>query len=202
MSQTNFVLAYALTLQANATVTAAASATGAIKLTAAAHGLVTGDIVQVSGLVGTVEGNGQWVVTKVDANNVTLNNSTFANVWSSGGTIAHIGHASPAVLVDNTVFTSTPADFMLQSRIESLSTGSNVRVLFTDSADVNFVTEQPVACKHVAGPLGKSFDSMFTAKKEDACDARIAASGDNFRMKLFLSGGAGSTATFSGWMKF
>jgi hypothetical protein len=204
MANYNFLLAYALTLVPDITITGAAAVGGAgtaVRITSAAHGLVTGDIAQISGLVGTVEGNGQWVVTKHDANSFDLNNSVFETAYGSGGTAKHIGHASPAVLVDNTIFTSTPVSFMLQARVEALAAGSNARLLFTDSADVNFVTEQPIACKHVAGALAKSYDSMFTAKNEDAVDARVGASGDNMRLKVFLSGGAGSTCTVSGWMK-
>jgi hypothetical protein len=70
---------------------AANNGTGAIRLTATAHGLENGDIVQNSGIGGTIEGNGQWVATVIDANHFDLNNSTFFNTYTSGGTAAHVG---------------------------------------------------------------------------------------------------------------
>ena len=50
-----------------------------------AHGFSTGDIVTVHGVVGSVEANGTWPITKVDADNFTLDASVFAVTYSSGG---------------------------------------------------------------------------------------------------------------------
>ena len=88
----------------NITITGAVSSAGLIKLTATAHGLETGDVVQISGVTGTVEANGQWVIAVVDANHFTLNNSTFGNAYSSGGTAAHVGFASVGLDVSNVLF--------------------------------------------------------------------------------------------------
>jgi hypothetical protein len=204
MSQTNFLTAYALTLQASSTVSAMTGANALIAVTtSAAHGLVTNDIVQISG-VATPAGaaNGQWVITVTSTTAFTLNNSLGSGTWSSGGTVAHIGHASPAVLVDNTVFSSYPTQWMLQARVEALASGSNARLLFTDAADSAFVTEQPGPAFCVAGAVSKSADVMHSAKYEDYPDMRMASSGDNFRIKIFVSGGAGSTATVSAWLRY
>jgi len=73
---------------------AANNGSGAIRLSATAHGLETGDIVQNSGIGGTVEANAQWVITVIDANHFDLNNSNFKNVYTSGGTAAHVGFAT------------------------------------------------------------------------------------------------------------
>jgi len=202
MSQLNLILAKAKTLVANGTITAMTGVNALIQCTVTAHGLETGDIVQISGVASPAGGaNGQWVVTKVDANNFTLNNSLGTGTWASGGTVVHIGFATPALLVDNTVFASAP-DFTLQGRIESLSSGSNARMLFTDAADAAFVTEQPLAAFHQPGAIAVSYDVTKSYKKEDTVDARIAASGDNFRAKLYISGGPGSKATFSAWLRW
>lgn len=55
-------------------VTAATNATP-IQVTATAHSLVSGDIVKIVNGTGNTAVNGTWVVTFVDANNVTLNGS-------------------------------------------------------------------------------------------------------------------------------
>lgn len=66
-------------------ITGAVTSGGLIKITAASHGYITGDYVTVDQVQGTTEANGQWTVTVVDANNFTLNGSTFTNTYSTGG---------------------------------------------------------------------------------------------------------------------
>ncbi|WP_203073844.1 glycosyl hydrolase family 28-related protein [Falsiroseomonas ponticola] len=61
---------------------------GLVRLTAtAAHGLVTGDLVNTYG-IGGVPANGLYVVTVVDATRVDLQGSTFSGTWTGGGNIA------------------------------------------------------------------------------------------------------------------
>jgi hypothetical protein len=68
-------------------ITAAASSGGLILLTfSGAHGRTTGDAVWIAGVLGTTEANGAWYVTVTGASTLTLDGSTFANAWTSGGT--------------------------------------------------------------------------------------------------------------------
>ncbi|MEN9907140.1 MAG: hypothetical protein RLZZ540_281 [Bacteroidota bacterium] len=60
---------------------------GLIRISATAHGLSTGNKCFISGVVGTTEANGSWIVTVVDANTIDLNSSTFTNTYSSAGTL-------------------------------------------------------------------------------------------------------------------
>ena len=56
--------------------------------TASSNGLNVGDLVTVSGIVGTTEANGTWRIKSVPAyNTFVLANSLFANAWVSGGTM-------------------------------------------------------------------------------------------------------------------
>lgn len=72
---------------AGKTITNAISGTaGVVRLTATAHGFSTGNIVGVSGVTGTTEANGGWMITKVDNDNFELDGSTFVNAYVSGGT--------------------------------------------------------------------------------------------------------------------
>lgn len=73
-----------VTLAATA-ITNAVTSSGLIKITAASHGYSTGDYVRIAQVQGTTEANGAWTVTVVDANNFTLDGSTFTNTYSSGG---------------------------------------------------------------------------------------------------------------------
>lgn len=61
---------------------------GLIRLTVASTtGLTTGQTKVVSGVTGTTEANGTWVLTVIDGTHVDLQGSTFANVWVSGGVV-------------------------------------------------------------------------------------------------------------------
>jgi len=204
MSQINFALAQVVTLEPNYSVSGAVAASGLIKITTSAvNALVTGDVVQISGVTGTVEANGKWVITVVDTSHFTLNNSTFLNAYSSGGTIVHVGFVTPAVLMDNTVFPSTPVALTMQARVESLSSGANVRMEFQDSADVNFVTggTGPTWCK--SGLIAFSYDDMNTSKLQDFPDMRYGSSGDNWRFRVEMpTASPGASVQFSAWVRY
>jgi hypothetical protein len=69
----------------------ATSSAGLIKITtAAAHGLTTGNQVQIYGVTGTTEANGTWTITFVDATNFTLQGSAFVNAYIDGGQVSRI----------------------------------------------------------------------------------------------------------------
>lgn len=56
--------------------------------TSGAHGLNTGDLVIIAGVLGTTEANGPWQITKTGANTFTLDGSSFQNAFAaSAGTI-------------------------------------------------------------------------------------------------------------------
>jgi hypothetical protein len=70
-------------------VSGAASGTGGVvRLTVNSTVSVnTGDIGVVSGVTGTTEANGTWVLKVVDATHVELQGTVFANAYVSGGTV-------------------------------------------------------------------------------------------------------------------
>lgn len=49
------------------------------------HGFETDDVVTIHGVVGCTEANGTWKITDVSATTFTLQGSTYANAWTSGG---------------------------------------------------------------------------------------------------------------------
>lgn len=67
------------------TITAASNATP-IVITSTAHGLVTGDAVTVAAVGGNTAANGNWLVTKIDANTFSLDGSVGNGAYTSGGT--------------------------------------------------------------------------------------------------------------------
>lgn len=72
-----------------AAITGVASSGGLIELTlSGGHGRKTGDKIFVAGILGTTEANGgPWTVTVTSRTKLTLNGSTFANAYVSGGTL-------------------------------------------------------------------------------------------------------------------
>lgn len=68
------------------TVIGATSSAGLIRIeTGAAHGLTTGDYVYITGVVGTDEANGEWIVTVIGATTIDLQSSTFTHAHTAGG---------------------------------------------------------------------------------------------------------------------
>lgn len=59
---------------------------GLIRLTVTGHPFVTGDSVPVANVGGITVATGRWVVTKIDANTIDLQSSSFSGSYTSGGT--------------------------------------------------------------------------------------------------------------------
>lgn len=68
------------------TVTNATNASPIQITTSATNGLITGQTVTLSGILGNTAANGTWVITRIDGTNFTLNNSVGNGAWTSGGT--------------------------------------------------------------------------------------------------------------------
>jgi len=80
---------------------------GLIEITAPSNGLVTGDTVIVKGVGGINNANGRWPITVVDANDFTLNGSTFSGSYTSGGsvTLNTMSRPGPCYEVENSTAT-------------------------------------------------------------------------------------------------
>jgi hypothetical protein len=57
----------------------------------------TNDVVRVAGVTGTTEANGAWQITVIDATHLGLQGSTFANAYSSGGSVVDLTSPPNAV---------------------------------------------------------------------------------------------------------
>ena len=65
---------------------AAANSAGGIRLTVnSASMALSGDTVNISGVGGTTEANGTWIITAVDETHIDLNGSRFVHAYTSGG---------------------------------------------------------------------------------------------------------------------
>jgi hypothetical protein len=81
----------ALTSLANSSNTFAISGAvtngGLIRITSAVHGFTTGDTVTIAAVGGTTEANDDWTITVISTTVFDLVGSTFANAYTSGGTV-------------------------------------------------------------------------------------------------------------------
>lgn len=70
-------------------ITGAANAAGLIRITAPAHTFSTSNVVDINGVLGTVEANKTgWTITVIDVNTFDLQGSTFSNAYVSGGSVS------------------------------------------------------------------------------------------------------------------
>jgi ubiquitin-activating enzyme E1-like protein len=58
---------------------------GLIRITDAAHGYSDGIYLRITGVTGTTEANGNWFITKIDANTYDLVGSAFVNAYVANG---------------------------------------------------------------------------------------------------------------------
>lgn len=103
-------------------VTGAVSAGGLIKLSFGSSifgTLATGQVVDISGVLGTTEANGTWVVTIVDSTHVTLNGSAFVNAYVSGGVVDKTFRASPGAVIDGNNIVGAPGAMIGGMKITS-----------------------------------------------------------------------------------
>jgi hypothetical protein len=181
-------------------VSGATNASPIVITTSAAHGLETGDIVQIASVAGNTAANGQWVIAVASSTTFSLVNSAGNAAYTSGGTVAHLGYSWNS-LADDTVFASSGATFKgFAAQVSQITSGSNVRVVVEDAADSSFVTAQPVAIWQANGEL--VLDRNFSIGKYDLPDLRIGASGNNLRFKVFCSGGAGKTSSVAAFANY
>lgn len=79
--------------------------------TSVAHGLVDGQSVRISGVIGAIEANGEWVITNVTATTFELVLAVYASVYISGGTVTTsvygLGEIGVAVRSDQGVISYT-----------------------------------------------------------------------------------------------
>lgn len=177
---------------------------GLIIVTTAANTLESGDIVQLSGTVGTVEANGQWIVTVIDTTHFTLNNSTFANAYVSGGTVAHCGYSTPLTAFNNTFFLNTPIDLTGKFLVQSAPMNSTFRWSIDDAGlgDATYLSAMPGPTGGYAGGASAKSDYLWSFLYSDFPDLRLQIE-NTWRLRvLFGHPVVGETITFSFWVEY
>lgn len=95
--------------------------------TSGAHSLSTNDCINITGVVGTTEANGDWTVTVIDATNIDLQGSSFSSAYTSGGTIDlrinNLGNG-----VSNAADNGSGLIRITTTNLHGLTTGDYVRI--------------------------------------------------------------------------
>jgi hypothetical protein len=93
-----------------------------IVCTSAGHPLGSGDLITVASVGGNTSANGTWIITKVDANTFSLNNSVGVAAYTSGG----IGTLVQAAKTITDATNATP--IVVTSTAHGLSSGNVVTI--------------------------------------------------------------------------
>jgi len=88
-------------MPATKAVSGTSNAGGLVRVTTATQDWTTNDVIQILGVGGTVEANGNWLVNVIDTTHVDLQGSTYVNAWTSGGTAQKIN--SKAIVLTTAV---------------------------------------------------------------------------------------------------
>jgi len=106
---------------------------GAIRLTVTSNTtLATGDEVYVTGVGGTTEANGYWLITRITSTTVDLQNSTFTNAYTSGGSITEFAGIA-----------SLPSDYLAWRRVTYMGSPTNDLEYVHPSALRNLYPSRP-----------------------------------------------------------
>jgi hypothetical protein len=87
---------------------AVADISGQVKITIANHGWTSGQMVSISGVVGTVEANGRWLIDVTDVNTFSLRGSVFVHSYISGGTLYPTNPFQAQVGLTGSIYLGTP----------------------------------------------------------------------------------------------
>jgi hypothetical protein len=107
-----------------------------IQVTSTAHGLITGDVVTIAGIVGQTGANGTFQIVVVTANTFTLTGSTSVGAWVSGGMITFTGGVQTGTGTSAMWFTGAALDgYHPQATIVAGGTVATAGITFKLSLD-------------------------------------------------------------------
>ena len=171
-------------------ITGATNASPIVVTTTSAHGLLTGDQVQIAGVVGNTAANGLFLATFLTATTFSLQGSTGNGVYTSGGAVSQALDISGVL-----------NDWTLKLRVESLTVAKKIQIALQDSVDgfVNDIVTR--ATVNVQGQIMSS--PTFAAKdfewrKYDVPSTRFGVANARLRLSV-LAVDAAATAVVSAW---
>lgn len=150
------------------TITGAASNGGPnlIRITVASTAsLTTGDTRTISGIVGTTEANGTWVLTVIDGTHFDLQGSIFANAYVSGGLVGGILDDLPFSLDDVSLASLVQLSIVSTAHVVGFFSGPNMEAILETSEQDGLGRRM-----HVSGlrPMTDSADAVCSVGYRDS----------------------------------
>jgi hypothetical protein len=177
---------------AGCTVSGASVTTGttpSIITCAAAHNLVSGDQVQITGIVGTTTDNVTAYVSVLSSTTFSI----YSDVNLTAGIIGTGAYSSGGAVSQAFDISSWTADWTIRVRVESLTAAKNVLISVQDSAD-GFVSDiKTLAVYNVTGSTGASGPYVeFSVRSYQLPSARFGVT--NGRLRLAVQSISGSAS--------
>jgi hypothetical protein len=106
--------------------------------------------------------------------------------------------------VSNVLFSfSVPTNLTAIIKLEAAPVNVTCRAILEDSADANFVTGMPAFTTAFGGGVSPGNDLRRAFRYWDDSDVRLAASGDNMRLKIMWSKPVvGAVFQFSAFLEY
>jgi len=156
---------YAFTTNIGSGITGAAdNGGGLVRITTSGnHGLSTDDCINITGVAGTTEANGDWTITAVAGTTFDLQGSAFANPYTSGGTvdlrINNLG-AGVAGAADN----GAGLIRITTSKNHGLTTGDYVRIYdVTGTTEANETWQVTAIAATTFDLVGSTFSNAYVS---------------------------------------
>lgn len=170
-------------------ITGATNASPVVITTTSAHGLATGDPVQVAGVTTNTGANGSFPV-------IVLTPTTFSLTGSVGNGVAGLTTATVTQALD---ISGVTGDFTLRVRVESLTAGKNIQIAIQDSVDgfvADAVTRATINIKGAV--LTGAPRDVIELRKYDIPSMRFGTANAKMRLSV-LSIDAATSAVLTAW---
>lgn len=175
------------------TVTGATVATPSVITCSAAHGLVDGDQIQVTGIVGTTTDNvtGFAKVTGQSASTFAL----YSDVALSAGVTGTGAYSSGGKVSIAQDISGLSGDFTARLVINGLTAAKNAVVCLQDSADGFVADIVTLACTNVSGAIAAGTAQSFTWRKYQVPSLRLGVTNGRLRVNVQQIDGSATVTT-------
>ena len=161
----------------------AASNASPISITAAGHGLSTGNRVMIARVGGNTNANGVWVVTVVDANTFTLDGSSGNAAYTSGGRVIKLG--ADSFLLDIPAAARVATSAALASKTFTAGVFDAADTVFTAASGD---PSEGVAIFEDTGAAGTSRLLSISDRKADGTAFSVIPNGGDINLQFSASG--------------
>jgi hypothetical protein len=100
-----------------------------IVITSAGHVRVTGNRVIISGVTGNTAANGEWIVTKIDANTYSLNGSAGNGAYAAGGSAGSFVSTDVGRRLSFSTFDSSITEIVTATRVRMSDTNATAATI-------------------------------------------------------------------------